>query len=169
MLRCEHSQAAQSGWPILRASAKVGVFANARTDLLRHYPSRKGNGYENKSKKCGVSFACDFNVVFSPRSPHIPPQFHHQKTTLSHLFFAKTPAKTHLYHTRKKPCIKWYFCIQPIMTSSPPPPEKRPAFSSPLMFFIIAGIIIASITLFMIFRPNPSGTTPQSNTPATQQ
>jgi len=37
------------------------------------------------------------------------------------------------------------------------------------MFFIILGIIVASITLFLIFRPNPSGTTPQSNTPATQQ
>jgi len=55
------------------------------------------------------------------------------------------------------------------MESPTPPPEKRPAFSSPLMFFIILGIIVASITLFLIFRPNPSGTTPQSNTPATQQ
>jgi hypothetical protein len=58
---------------------------------------------------------------------------------------------------------------QTIMESPTPPPEKRPAFSSPLMFFIILGIIVASIALFLIFRPNPSGRTPQSNTPATQQ
>jgi hypothetical protein len=37
------------------------------------------------------------------------------------------------------------------------------------MFFVILGIIVASIALFLIFRPNPSGVTPQSNTPATQQ
>jgi hypothetical protein len=55
------------------------------------------------------------------------------------------------------------------MESPTPPPEKRPAFSSPLMFFIILGIIVASIVLFLTFRPNPSGTTPHSNAPATQQ
>jgi hypothetical protein len=80
------------------------------------------------------------------------------------------PLQKHTLTTpQKKMAANGKFCIQLIMESPTPPPEKRPAFSSPLMFFIIAGIIIASITLFMIFRPNPSGTTPNSNTPATQQ
>src|SRR5271170_1769892 len=132
-----------------------------------HPKFKTGMDNENKSEKCGAFFACDFDVVFAPRLPRIPPRFHHQKTTILHYFFAKPPAKTHLHHNRKKRRSKRQICIQPPMESRTPPPEKRPAFSSPLLFFVIVGIVIACITLFLVFRPNPSGTTPQSNAPAT--
>jgi hypothetical protein len=112
-------------------------------------------------------------VILTSSSHHVYHAFHHDLTTIKPqsrtAFSQKHPQKTHLDHTGKKHCIYRHFCIQPTMESPTPPPEKRPAFSSPLMFFIILGIIVASITLFLIFRPNPSGTTPQSNTPATQQ
>jgi hypothetical protein len=41
-------------------------------------------------------------VVFSPSFTSIPPQIHHQKTTICRHVFAKTPAKTPSHHARKK-------------------------------------------------------------------
>jgi hypothetical protein len=45
--------------------------------------------------------AIEINVAFPPSSTSIPPQVHHQKTTICTPFFAKTPAKTPVHHTRK--------------------------------------------------------------------
>jgi hypothetical protein len=60
--------------------------------------------------------------------------------------------------------------IQPSMDSSPRPPGKRTCFPNPLMVFIIIGIIVVAIAAFLILRPNPSGTTPNSTaSPASQQ
>ncbi|MGF7179746.1 hypothetical protein RBB76_03310 [Tunturiibacter psychrotolerans] len=51
------------------------------------------------------------------------------------------------------------------MASSPvPPPDKRPAFCSPVLLIVITCIIIASIALFIVLRPNPSGKGQQSPT-----
>jgi hypothetical protein len=58
------------------------------------------------------------------------------------------------------------------MASSPiPPPDKRPAFCSPLLLIVITCIVVASIALFIIFHPNPSGKGQQSPTatPAASQ
>src|SRR5258707_7796569 len=41
-------------------------------------------------------------VVFSPSFTSIPPQIHHQKTTICRHVFAKTPAKTPSQHAVKK-------------------------------------------------------------------
>jgi hypothetical protein len=38
-----------------------------------------------------------------------------------------------------------------------PSREKRAAVSSPLLFYIIVGIVVAAIALFLIFHPDPSG------------
>jgi hypothetical protein len=43
------------------------------------------------------------------------------------------------------------------MKPAPTSREKRAASSSPLLFYIIAGIIVAMIALFLIFHPNPTG------------
>jgi hypothetical protein len=37
-----------------------------------------------------------------------------------------------------------------------PSREKRAAVSSPLLFYIIVGIVVAAIALFLIFHPNPT-------------
>ncbi len=34
-----------------------------------------------------------------------------------------------------------------------PPPEKRPGFASPMMIYVIVGIIAATFVLFLILRP----------------
>jgi hypothetical protein len=86
---------------------------------------------ENKYEKGGVFFACDFDVVFSPRLPRIPPRFHHQKTTTSHDVFAKTPAKTHLHHNRKKLRGKRQICIQPTHGVAHPTAGKEASFLQP--------------------------------------
>jgi hypothetical protein len=109
-------------------------------------------------------------VAFSNHSYHAS---HHNLTSKkprSGTSFSQKPLQKRVFTTRRKKHanISFFGILLPMETPTPPP-EKRPAFSSPLMFFIIAGIIIASITLFLIFRPNPSGTTPQTTTPATQQ
>jgi hypothetical protein len=36
------------------------------------------------------------------------------------------------------------------------PPDKPRRETSPLLFFIIIGIIVAGIVAFLIIRPNPS-------------
>jgi len=46
-------------------------------------------------------FRGQINVVFSPSFTSIPPQIHHQKTTIRTTFFEKTPAKTPFHHTKK--------------------------------------------------------------------
>jgi hypothetical protein len=46
-------------------------------------------------------FARPINVVFSPSFTILPPQIHHQKTTICTTFFAKTPAKPP-FHTPEK-------------------------------------------------------------------
>jgi hypothetical protein len=60
--------------------------------------------------------------------------------------------------------------IQPSMASPPRPPGKRTCFPNPLMVFIIIGIIVVAIAAFLVLRPNPSGSTPNSTaSPASQQ
>jgi hypothetical protein len=39
---------------------------------------------------------------FQPSFTSVPPHFNHQETTFCTPFFAKTPAKRELHHTRKK-------------------------------------------------------------------
>jgi len=41
------------------------------------------------------------NVVFSPSFTSNPPQIHHQKTTIYHHVFTKTPVKTPFHHAKK--------------------------------------------------------------------
>jgi hypothetical protein len=41
-------------------------------------------------------------AVFSPSFTSIPPQIHHQKTTICHHVFAKTPAKMPFHQPREK-------------------------------------------------------------------
>jgi hypothetical protein len=49
--------------------------------------------------------------------------------------------------------IRIQLTMKPATTSR----EKRAAFSSPLLFYIIVGIVVAAIALFLIFHPNPTG------------
>jgi hypothetical protein len=37
-----------------------------------------------------------------------------------------------------------------------PPPDKPKSQTSPLLFFIIIGVIVACIVAFLILRPNPN-------------
>jgi hypothetical protein len=113
-------------------------------------------------------FTNDLMSSFSPRSPRIAPHLTTIKPQIATTVSQKPPQKR-ISTTQGKNIAVIASLHQTIMESPTPPPEKRPAFSSPLMFFIVLGIIVASIALFLIFRPNPSGRTPQSNTPATQQ
>jgi hypothetical protein len=86
---------------------------------------------ENKFEKCGAFFERNFNAVFSPRSPHIPPRFHHPKATILHHYLAKTPAKTHLHHARKKHCIERHFLHPTSHAVVHPTPGKAASLLQP--------------------------------------
>jgi hypothetical protein len=125
------------------------------------------NSAENKSE-----IVAHFSQILTSSSQHIHHAIHQDLTTIKPqtvTTFSHKPLQKQISTKSEKKLQLPAFLHQTIMESPTPPPEKRPAFSSPLMFFVILGIIVASIALFLIFRPNPSGETPQSNTPATQQ
>jgi LPXTG-motif cell wall-anchored protein len=53
--------------------------------------------------------------------------------------------------------------MQPIKSTE----RKYKTGSSSLLFFIILGVIVVTLVLFLVLRPNPSGVAPDS-TPASQ-
>jgi len=67
------------------------------------YTSRipKTGTQKNKLRNLGASFEAKKLTAKTPRFTTQPPRPHHQKTTIKHPFFAKTPAKHHKL-TREK-------------------------------------------------------------------
>ena len=55
------------------------------------------------------------------------------------------------------------------MEQPAPPPGKNRNDASPLLFFLIVGVIIAAILAFLIIRPHPAFAVPNSTTPASQR
>jgi hypothetical protein len=66
-------------------------------------PSRipKTGTPKNKLRNHGASFEAKELTAKTPRFTTQPPRLHHQKTTIKHPFFAKTPAKHHKLHPEK--------------------------------------------------------------------
>ena len=66
----------------------------------------KTSSQQNKSQNRGVLFRPENTTAKTPRSPRVPPQLHHQKTTSNHHASPKTPCKNtktpHPHHARKK-------------------------------------------------------------------
>jgi hypothetical protein len=60
-----------------------------------HLAFPKREPQKNKLRKHGASFEAKKLTAKTPRFTTQPPLLHHQKTTIKHLFFAKTPTKHH--------------------------------------------------------------------------
>jgi hypothetical protein len=59
--------------------------------------------------------------------------------------------------------------IQPTMEPSHTPQGGKKGFPSPVLVFIIVGVIVVAIAAFLIIRPTPPGTNSKSNaSPASQ-
>jgi hypothetical protein len=56
---------------------------------------------ENKVRNYGAFFEAKKLTAKTPHFTTQPPRLHHQKTTIKHPFFAKTPAKHHKPHPEK--------------------------------------------------------------------